>query len=220
MLKILVFSSSSVSLCRFLPQSVHFHQHSAPFPCFPLSRSISPWSSGDKSLFYCKEFLSHCTTDSSPRSKTRRGPNPILPPSISPSLPPSGPDYRDSRRVAGWVGEMLEEGITPLHPRRGKEEREDAQHVDMEDRRGGGKLRLQENAAAVLQIFDRSTCRKATVASVTGNSQSKLQNMRIKVQADGPGCRISCINHSYWSSKKNILHLSWMKLLSGMIKYI
>lgn len=33
---------------------------------------------------------------------------------------------------------MLEEGITPLHPRRGKEEREDAQHVDTENRRGGG----------------------------------------------------------------------------------
>lgn len=52
---------------------------------------------------------------------------------------------------------MSEEGITPLHPRRGKEEREDAQHVDKEDSRGGGKLRLQENAA-VLQLFDLNIC--------------------------------------------------------------
>lgn len=43
--------------------------------------------------FIAGEFLSHCRADSSPRSKTLLGPNPILPPSISPSLPPSGPDY-------------------------------------------------------------------------------------------------------------------------------
>lgn len=190
MLQILVFSSSSVSLCRFLPHCLCISISTRLFfPCFSLSRSISPWSSGDKSLFYCREFLSHCTTDSSPRSKTRRGPNPILPPSISPSLPPSGPDYRDSGRVTGRAGEMLEEGITPLHPRRGKQEREDAQHVDTKDRRGGGKFRHQEHFWP--QRLQQST------------SRSKLQNMGIKVQADGPGCRISCIRHSYWTNKKH-----------------
>lgn len=67
--------------------------------------------------FIAGEFLSHCRADSSPRSKTLLGPNPILPPSIFPSLPPSGPDYRDSRGVAGLAG--LGEwrgGITPLDP--------------------------------------------------------------------------------------------------------
>lgn len=43
--------------------------------------------------FIAGEFLSPCRADSSPRSKTLLGPNPILPPSITPSLPPSGPDY-------------------------------------------------------------------------------------------------------------------------------
>lgn len=52
--------------------------------------------------FIAGEFLSHCRADSSPRSKTLLGPNPILPPSIFPSLPPSGPDYWDSGGVAGW----------------------------------------------------------------------------------------------------------------------
>lgn len=178
--------------------SVPFRQHSARFLCFPLSRSISPWSSGDKSLFYCREFLSHCTTDSSPRSKTRRGPNPILPPSISPSLPPSGPDYRDSGRVAEWVGRggggMLEEGITPLHPRRGKEEREDAQHVVTEDRRRGGRLRHQENEA-VLPIFDP-------------NGRSKMQNRR----TTGAGGRTQLphfMHKSFLSEqRKNVLHQS------------
>lgn len=58
------------------------------------------------------------------------------------------------------MGEMLEEGITPLHPRRGKEEREDAQHVDMEDRKGGGKLKQEENAATQAAKQQSSlTCR-------------------------------------------------------------
>lgn len=72
--------------------------------------------------FIAGEFLSPCRADSSPRSKTLLGPNPILPPSITPSLPPSGPDYWESGRVALWGGGggTLEGGITPLHPRRGE----------------------------------------------------------------------------------------------------
>lgn len=70
--------------------------------------------------FIAGEFLSPCRADSSPRSKTLLGPNPILPPSITPSLPPSGPDYWESGRMAGGWGEKMEGGITPLHPGRGK----------------------------------------------------------------------------------------------------
>uniref|UniRef100_A0AAV2JKC0 Uncharacterized protein n=1 Tax=Knipowitschia caucasica TaxID=637954 RepID=A0AAV2JKC0_KNICA len=67
------------------------------------------------------EFLSPCRVDSSPRSKTVQGPNPILrpPPPISPSLPPSGPDYSKSGT-----------GITPLHP---EERRDDALHRALQE---------------------------------------------------------------------------------------
>lgn len=43
--------------------------------------------------FIAGEFLCPCRADSSPLCKTLQGPNTILPPSITPSLPPSGPDY-------------------------------------------------------------------------------------------------------------------------------
>lgn len=56
--------------------------------------------------FIAGEFSSPCRADSSPRSKTLLGPNPILPPRITPSLPPSGPDYwKSGIRVAERRGE-------------------------------------------------------------------------------------------------------------------
>ena len=106
-----VFFSLSLSLCGFflvLPVSIlSLPRHpslsdfldlfvlfsaSHPLPSISLSLSlcgrvvINPY-------FIAGEFLSPCRADSSPRSKTLLGPNPILPPSITPSLPPSGPDY-------------------------------------------------------------------------------------------------------------------------------
>lgn len=87
--------SYPISLFVFLPLSLSLH--------LPLSLHgrvvINPY-------FIAGEFSSPCRADSSPRSKTLLGPNPILPPCITPSLPPSGPDYCESGiRVAERRGE-------------------------------------------------------------------------------------------------------------------
>lgn len=140
----------SLSLCRFL----FLHPHSillspvSDYQTFLISSSFSlPHTLSLLSLSLCGrvvinpnfiagEFLSHCRADSSPRSKTLLGPNPILPPSISPSLPPSGPDYWDSggRKGGGGVGER-HHTITPSERKGGKGgmvRMVDA-HVDMEE---------------------------------------------------------------------------------------
>ena len=108
-----VFFSLSLSLCGFflvLPVSIlslprHpslsdfldlFVLFSASHPLPSISLSLSLSLCGRVVInpyFIAGEFLSPCRADSSPRSKTLLGPNPILPPSITPSLPPSGPDY-------------------------------------------------------------------------------------------------------------------------------
>lgn len=97
------FSLPSLSMCRFLLRCLCISISTRLL--FSAFHSLAPSLHGRVVInpyFIAGEFLSLCRTDSSPRSKTRLGPNPILPPSISPSLPPSGPDYRDSGRVAGW----------------------------------------------------------------------------------------------------------------------
>lgn len=65
---------------------------SAPHPPLP-----PPWARVViNPCFIAGELSSPYRADSSPRSETPRGPNSILPPCITPSLPPSGPDYRGS----------------------------------------------------------------------------------------------------------------------------
>lgn len=92
------------SLSDFLDLFVPFSA-SHPFP--PHLSSLSLFLCGRVVInpyFIAREFLSPCRADSSPRSKTLLGPNPILPPCITPSLPPSGPDYRKSGMVARRCG--------------------------------------------------------------------------------------------------------------------
>lgn len=113
------------------------------------------------------------------------------------------------------MGELLEEGITPLHPRRGKEEWEDAQHVDMGERRAGERLKHKENAAAVCRFWD---CNMSSKATVRFNSKYKLHNKTINVQTGRGVCHISCITHFCLEQKTTIQNLSCMKLLSGIIK--
>lgn len=96
------FSLPSLSMCRFLLRCLCISISTRLL--FSAFHSLAPSLHGRVVInpyFIAGEFLSLCRTDSSPRSKTRLGPNPILPPSISPSLPPSGPDYRDSGGVGG-----------------------------------------------------------------------------------------------------------------------
>ena len=95
-----LFFPSHVTLLylTFLISSSFSLPHTLSPPSLSLSLSlcgrvvINPY-------FIAGEFLSPCRADSSPRSKTLLGPNPILPPSITPSLPPSGPDYWESGGV-------------------------------------------------------------------------------------------------------------------------
>lgn len=145
----------------FCSLPVHFHQRSAPFLCFPLSRSVSPWSSGDKSLFYCREFLSHCTTD----SVLRHGKD-----QTQSSLPPSRHLCLHlaliTEIVEGWRGGW------------GRCWRKGSHHYTLGEERRNGRMHnmltrwteeeeenedTKKNAAAVLQIFDRDACSKATV---------------------------------------------------------
>lgn len=147
-------SVPSFTMMKRLPPRASVRFYSCRLPFFPLRRqppfsvwlswSLRPFPRRTPSLssslhlslggrvvinpcFIAGEFLSPCRPDSSPRSEAPRGPNPILPPSITPSLPPSGPDYWESGRVEGWGGG----GITPLHPRRGKGERKEGRWVWM-----------------------------------------------------------------------------------------
>lgn len=97
------FFPSLPALCRFLLHCLCISISTRLL--FSAFHSLAPSLHGRVVInpyFIAGEFLSLCRADSSPRSKTRLGPNPILPPSISPSLPPSGPDYRDSGGVVGW----------------------------------------------------------------------------------------------------------------------
>lgn len=125
-------SVPSFTMMKRLPPRASVRFYSCRLPFFPLRRqppfsvwlswSLRPFPRRTPSLssslhlslggrvvinpcFIAGEFLSPCRPDSSPRSEAPRGPNPILPPSITPSLPPSGPDYWESGRVEGWGGE-------------------------------------------------------------------------------------------------------------------
>lgn len=154
-----------------------------PFLCLAPSPSISLCGRVViNPYFIAGEFLSPCRADSSPRSKTLLGPNPILPPSITPSLRPSGPDYYESGRVVVRGEETQEGGITLLHSRRGKGERtggmEGVDDGAEEERLKWGRTPERENKE---NKDVQSNKRDGTVVSGLNETEEKGKGENVKL---------------------------------------
>lgn len=51
-------------------------------------------------------------------------------------------------------------------------------------------------------------------------AESNASNTRTNAQAGGLVCRISCVDHFYLEQQRTVVERGYMKLLSGVIKYI